>query len=261
MFVAESGNVGIGTVSPAGKLQISGDNGSLRLTRGNGTYGLNIAQDMSVGQILFQTANSAQQWVTFMRTGEGDANPTVSLMPNGGNVGIGTTAPSARLEINGGLRFTGDAAGAVQTTAWTGVLCGGDYAELVDVSEKKAAYEPGDVMVIDKKNPGHFAKSAGPYSRLVAGIYSTKPGVVGRRSTDVEKAKDEIPLAMVGIVPTKVSAENGPIEPGDLLVTSSLPGYAMKVTDFGRATGAMVGKALTALESGTGVIDVLVSLQ
>lgn len=66
---------------------------------------------------------------------------------------------------------------------------------------------------------------------------------------------------MVGIVPTKVTAENGSIHTGDLLVTSSTPGHAMKGTDRNRLTGAVVGKALGDLESGTGVIEVLVTLQ
>jgi hypothetical protein len=68
-------------------------------------------------------------------------------------------------------------------------------------------------------------------------------------------------MAMMGIVPTKVSAENGPIETGDLLVTSSTVGYAMKGTDRDRLTGSVVGKALASLDSGKGVIEVLVTLQ
>jgi len=68
-------------------------------------------------------------------------------------------------------------------------------------------------------------------------------------------------MAMVGIVPTKVSAENGSIKAGDLLVTSSTLGYAMKGTDRSLLTGAIVGKALGNLASGKGVIEVLVSLQ
>lgn len=73
--------------------------------------------------------------------------------------------------------------------------------------------------------------------------------------------KNEVPLAVVGIVPCKVTAENGPIVAGDLLVTSSAPGYAMKGTDRGRMLGAVVGKALQPLEKGAGVIQVLVTLQ
>ena len=77
-----------------------------------------------------------------------------------------------------------------------------------------------------------------------------------------EKAyADEVPLAVVGIVPCKVTAENGPIMAGDLLVTSSTPGHAMKGTDRGRMLGAVVGKALEPLQKGTGVIQVLVTLQ
>jgi hypothetical protein len=68
-------------------------------------------------------------------------------------------------------------------------------------------------------------------------------------------------MAMMGIVPTKVTAENGAIKTGDLMVTSSTVGYAMRGTDRSRLTGAVVGKALGSLESGTGVIEVLVTLQ
>jgi hypothetical protein len=68
-------------------------------------------------------------------------------------------------------------------------------------------------------------------------------------------------MAMVGVVPTKVSAENGPIRKGDLLVTASMPGYAMKGTDRSRMLGAVLGKAMGSLDSGIGVIEVLVTLQ
>jgi hypothetical protein len=68
-------------------------------------------------------------------------------------------------------------------------------------------------------------------------------------------------MAMVGRVPTKVSTENGSIRVGDLLVSSSTVGYAMKGTDRARMLGAVIGKALAPLDSGTGVILVLVTLQ
>jgi hypothetical protein len=68
-------------------------------------------------------------------------------------------------------------------------------------------------------------------------------------------------MAMIGIVPVKVSAENGPIKVGDLLVSSSLPGRAMKGTDRSRLFGAVIGKAMGTIDSGTGVIEMLVTLQ
>jgi hypothetical protein len=57
------------------------------------------------------------------------------------------------------------------------------------------------------------------------------------------------PLAVVGIVPCKVTAKNGAIATGDLLVTADVPGFAMKGTDCPRMLGAVVGKALEPLAS------------
>ncbi len=81
------------------------------------------------------------------------------------------------------------------------------------------------------------------------------------RKVDEVAPKDEVPLAVVGIVSCKVTTENGPIQGGDPLVTSSTLGHAMKGTDRSRLVGAVVGKALEPLQSGKGVIQVLVTLQ
>lgn len=202
------------------------------------------------GNLLFQTNGRVNQ---------------MAILANG-NVGIGTTTPGAKLDVAGNIKLSGGGAsisfpdGTTQSTAWNGTLCGGDYAESVDVSGDRKKYEPGDVLVIDPGSEGKFLKSTEPYSTSVMGIYSTKPGLIGRRQ-GTAKSLDEVPMAMMGIVPTKVSAENGAIHPGDLLVTSSTSGYAMKATDRNRMIGALIGKALGTLESGAGVIEVGVTLQ
>jgi hypothetical protein len=187
-------------------------------------------------------------------------------MNSSGNVGIGTTAPAYTLDVAGQIHSsTGGYVfpdGTTQTTAFIPANCGADYAEAVDVTGDRTKYEPGDLLVIDPDTPGKFLKSNQPYSTMVAGIYSTKPGFVGRLQPATEETKAiEVPMAMVGRVPTMVSAENGPIKIGDLLVTSSTMGYAMKGTDRSQMMGAVVGKALGSLDSGTGVIMVLVTLQ
>ena len=137
---------------------------------------------------------------------------------------------------------------------------GADYAESVSVRGKRDEYQPGDVLVIDPDSDRRFAVSTEPYSPRVAGVFSTRPGIVGSQHP-LENNPEEVPLAMVGIVPCRVSAENGPIRRGDLLVTSSIPGHVMRGTDRARMTGAIVGKALQNFDSGTGVIEILVSLQ
>jgi hypothetical protein len=118
------------------------------------------------------------------------------------------------------------------------------------------------LLVIDASGGRRLSLSQAPYSTLAAGIYSTQPGVVASQHHVGEALpKDEVPLAVVGIVPCKVTAENGPIAPGDLLVSSSTPGHAMKGTERNRMLGAVVGKALEPWQKGTGVVQVLVTLQ
>ncbi len=139
---------------------------------------------------------------------------------------------------------------------------GADFAESLPVKGSREGYAPGDLLVIDPSGERRLVLSGTPYSTLVAGVYSTKPGVVASQHRIDDPALDnEVPLAVVGIVPCKVTAENGPIAAGDLLVTSSMPGRAMKGTDRARMLGAVVGKALEPLTKGTGIIQVLVTLQ
>ncbi len=91
----------------------------------------------------------------------------------------------------------------------------------MDAGGDKKNYEAGDVLVIGSDDSSDVVKSSTPYSTFVAGVYSTKPGLVGRRQTiDMKADSAEVPMAMVGIVPTKVTTENGPIHRGDLLVSS-----------------------------------------
>ena len=184
----------------------------------------------------------------------GVINGGVVVNASGGNLYLGMT--------HGTHKFRVDTNGAVYADGGF-YSSGADFAESVAVRGKRSQYEPGDVLEIDQKADRHLARSSHPYATLVAGIYSTKPGLLASpHHIDDESSKSsEVPLAVVGIVPCKVTAENGPIARGDLLVTSSLTGYAMKGTDRRRLVGAVVGKALEPLPAGKGVIEVLVTLQ
>ncbi len=133
---------------------------------------------------------------------------------------------------------------------------GADFADMVAVEGDVNRYEPGDVLTIG--SDGLLVLSREPYATNVAGVYSTKPGFVGARD-DNQPLERKIPLAMVGLVPVKVSAENGSIRPGDLLVNSSTPGHAMRAEN--PPPGTIVGKAMEPLRAGMGVISALVTLQ
>jgi len=123
--------------------------------------------------------------------------------------------------------------------------------------------QPGMVVSIDPENPGKLAVSSESYDRRVAGIISGAGGVnpgmlMGQSDADADGAH---PVALTGRVYCLCDASNGAIEPGDMLTTSDVPGHAMKVMDFDKAQGAIIGKAMTSLSDGQGLVLVLVSLQ
>lgn len=145
---------------------------------------------------------------------------------------------------------------------------GADYAESMRTTDAPARLEPGDVLAIDPQGANAVRKSREPNSRLVAGVYSTKPAILAVGDHAVNDARaGEVPVAILGIVPTKVSAENGRVQAGDLLTTASTPGYAMKASPAVVSgieiypTGAILGKALQPLEGRRGIIKVLVTLR
>jgi len=134
-----------------------------------------------------------------------------------------------------------------------------DYAEGFDVSENGNP-DPGTVMIIDPDNPGNLTVSIHPYDSKVAGIVAGADGL----GSGVRLGGDQFDLdvALAGRVYCNVDATESGIKPGDLLTTSSLPGYAMKAVDYNRARGAILGKAMQNMEKGQkGKILVLVTLQ
>jgi hypothetical protein len=136
---------------------------------------------------------------------------------------------------------------------------GADFAEQIAVGGEEADYEPGDVLVISAKADRMVDLSTESYSTAVIGVYSTQPAVLAGAPDTVEPLGG-IPVAILGIVPCKVSAENGPVQRGDLLVSSATPGHAMRA-GANPLPGAVLGKALQPLSNGTGIILVLVTLQ
>ena len=135
-------------------------------------------------------------------------------------------------------------------------------ADLIERFATAGDVEPGTVMVIDSENPGHLVASSVAYDMRVAGVVSGAGGVrPGLSLSQREVLEGDTPVALAGRVYVRASCENGPIEPGDLLTTASLAGHAMRATDALRSQGAAIGKAMSNLDEGTGLVLVLVNLQ
>jgi hypothetical protein len=180
-----------------------------------------------------------------VRAVSGDTQVALQAVGAAGGVLIDAWTSSRRFRVDG----TGNvyAAGSFNPG-------GADFAEMLPARE---GLEPGDVLAIGAD--GRLIRSVEAYQASVVGVYSTAPGVIGGAG-EGQSTEDKVPLAVVGVVPVKASAENGAIAPGDLLVASGMPGHAMRA---GSRTpiGCLLGKALTGLSDGAGTVTILVMVR
>ena len=179
-----------------------------------------------------------------------------------GGGGLALLRPSDAAVTVSAIADDGTGSGLI-TTSVLQITGGSDLSEQFDVEAADGNPQPGMVVCIDPEHPGQLVVSSKAYDRTVAGIVSgaggIKPGMLmGHQGT---VADGNHPIALTGRVYCLADASNGAIEPGDFLTTSTTPGHAMKVTDAIRAQGAILGKAMGALEKGKGLVLVLVTLQ
>jgi len=162
-----------------------------------------------------------------------DNSGVVQVMNSGNSAGV-------QLSGNSGVStFSGDLAGAFPSRT----------------------AEPGSVMSIDPARPGGLLVASTPYDRRVAGVVSGakeyKPGITLRGLAEIQG----VTLTLSGTVYCLASDVNGPVRAGDLLTSSSIPGYAQRAADADRARGAILGKAMEDLQGSRGHVLMLASLQ
>jgi len=186
------------------------------------------------------------------------ANDYIYLNPFQGDVSVGSGNHAASLSVAGDLVVDG-----TTTTKVLTITGGSDLSENFDIAAAEGALKPGMLACIDPFNPGKLVLSSRACDRTVAGIISGAGGIeTGMRMGQASSlAAGKHPVALTGRVYAYADAAHGPIQPGDLLTTSDTPGHAMRVTDYGSAQGAIIGKAMTGLSEGKGLVLVLVSLQ
>ena len=121
-----TGNVGIATITPNAKLDVNGNLAVTGNVASTGTLVVTGAITPSAGNtetkgIMFPKdpfgGGGDAAWIRYYaRSGEActleigianDADDHIALMPNAGNVGIGTNTPKAKLDINGNLAVAG----------------------------------------------------------------------------------------------------------------------------------------------------------
>ena len=194
----------------------------------------------------------------------GDHTRTVLVDPtaSGTNGGSKITLYNGLGEAMITLNANDAASNGLITTGELEITGGADLAEPFDVTDLDAV-EPGTILSIDPENAGQLKVSSAAYDRCVAGIvsgaYDVKPGLVLKHKGT--KADGKHLVALTGRVYCQADATNSSIRPGDFLTSSDIPGYAMKVTDHDKAQGAIIGKAMTGLAEGKGLVLVLVTLQ
>ena len=258
-----TGSVGVGTASPAQKLDVEGS-----AVNGSPTTLLRIGTN----DLAYAGSGGAIELTAMNNRGAPDPVAKVAAWLTGGaaNAQAGDLVfyTSTAGALNEHMRIT--SGGAVNVTGnitATGTISGAqvigatyqDIAEWVPASEAMA---PGTVVVIDPRGENGVKPSAHAYDTSVAGVVSAKPGVIlGIAGPSKEQ------IATTGRVKVRVDASRAAIHAGDLLVTSDKPGVAMRSEPIelnGRTIhqpGTIIGKALQPLTEGEGKILVLLSLQ
>jgi len=271
-----AGKVGIGIQNGDGKLSVTSSTEAAIVGKHTsnwvGVWGESQSSSGVHGQsqtwvgVSGQSANStgvqglSQTWAGVY--GESQGNAAGVWGKSAANAGVYGEAASASgwggffRNLAGGTALYVDGKAAVKTLQ---ILGGADLAERFTTMEKA---EPGTVMVIDPEAPGRMRISREPYCKRVAGVVSGAESLAaGVVLGDGEASADELPIALTGRVWVKCDAGAEAIRAGDLLTTSGRPGHAMAAADPARSSGAILGKAMTSLEAGTGMVLVLVSLQ
>ena len=196
--------------------------------------------------------NQNRKWILNMM--DRSANDAFRIWSEAVNAYVFSIQTSGDVEIEGNATVQGKL-----------TILGADFSEQFEVVEsERATIQSGMVVAVRKGGNGQVELSKEAYDKKVVGIVSGAGGIqtgmlMGQKGT---LAYGDTPIAISGRVYVWTDATNAAIEEGDFLTSADKVGYAMKVKEYEKARGAIIGKALTALPKGEeGLVLVLVNLQ
>ncbi|MDO8590345.1 MAG: hypothetical protein Q7R69_03725, partial [bacterium] len=210
-IIDQTGNVGIGTTSPAALLSVAANSATQAIFgegRISGDTSIIVGSAASSNKGLALTYDNDNNYATLYVNGDRALNPFV--VADGGNIGIGTTSPIAKLTVEGGNIFhrasTSPSVVGFVTNATTlgdmrfGIAVQGNYAYVTDITNDSLA-----VIDISSSTPqivGSVADAVnmdGANGLAVAGNYAYVSSVTADSLTVIDISNPTVPK-IVGVV-------------------------------------------------------------
>ena len=211
-------------------------------TNASGTWGINVSGSAASATTAGTVTTAAQPNITSVGT---LSSLTASGQIQGGSL-RSTTLTTGSNSTAGSV--TGD------WTLTAGSTWNATYADLAEKYTADSDYEPGTVVVFG--GDAELSVTGQHATHTVAGIVTTNPAQVYNAECTAGEGEFVVELALIGRVPCKVI---GPIEKGDLIVTSDQAGFGCKGDPDNIKPGSVIGKAISAFNDGLdGVVEVLV---
>ena len=260
-----------GSATTAGSVDESvtfndGGSGAASGTAYNGGTARTISYN-SVGAPSATGAGASGSWGINVSGSAGSAT-TAGTVTTAAQPNITSTGTLSSLSVTG-TTTTGTLQSATITTgsSSTAGTITGDYtltsgstlnATYADLAEKylgEEDYEPGTVVLFGSPTAEVMASGQNA-SSFVAGIVTTNPAQVYNAALEAGEGQHVVDVALIGRVPCKVIA---PIMPGDLIVSSEMPGFGCAADPETVKPGTIIGKAIGAFNDGLdGVVEVMV---
>ncbi len=276
LVLTNNGYFGVGTTSPWATLSVSTTtqstgvlplflvasttNAQLFDVFGNGRVGIGSSTPLANLSIVSAGSNVWSSTTPLFQLSTTTGPAFFSIMSDG-QVGIGTSSPegTSTLVVAGSLCVSKGVAGlsgakSVSTTVGCPNVPGTIYADVAlnvnagyDIAENypsaDTSLETGDVVMTDPNNPVYVQKAVNNGTGTVIGVISTNPAISFDGIPTDLPAPGYALVALAGRVPVKVSVANGPINIGDYLTMSNIPGVAVKATQSTTTIGIALAPA------------------